>query len=325
MQALARSNGLTTRAVFGIIWHRKGLPSLPVLQTIVRRMLPVFVMAASLVEFLPVYAASTPQHPAPPAGVVQLNVPSNGFQLVCIPFEPFDTNINAVLAGQLTGGSDEESADSFQRWLAWDQVYTNAWRASGIGDPLLEGLWIDGFAETSALSSLSISAGDVFWLRSRQSHDQRVFLVGRVPLSSVESTDLIPGMNLAGYPYAASVPINETALEASGALAAESPDWKQDTIMRWRKSSNEAWGYQSYKLWAAAPEYDFQSGWYNLTNFSFPTLDQIRLGEGFWYKRETTTNAFTWNEPRPYGDTFAYTNLLPKIDAIHVRDRKSVV
>ena len=44
-----------------------------------------------------------------PAGFVRIEIPSNSQSLVSMPFKPFDSSINSILANQLTGSTNEET------------------------------------------------------------------------------------------------------------------------------------------------------------------------------------------------------------------------
>jgi hypothetical protein len=263
-----------------------------------------------------VAADPVPQPAAPPVGFVQVTVPSNGYALVSMPFEPFAPGVNAILGGQLTGSTGTNAADVLMRWLPAAQVYTNAWRAAGFGDPALDGLWIEWPAGTPTSSSLTLSAGDAFWLQSRQPFEQRAFVAGRVPLASSASTTLVPGLNLSGYPYATSIGVNQTALHASGGYGFNDGDGFAggDTFLRWDDAMG---GYAGYSLYAAMPQYNWPAGWYG-GDPDNPTTDALRLGEGFWYQRDIATNSFVWTELRPYADAFGDASSLPRVVGLSV-------
>ena len=54
--------------------------------------------------------------------------------------------------------------------------------------------------------------GEGFWLVNKQSTNQIVFLTGEVALSPSNTALLCPGLNLVGYPYSSSLPLNRTTL-----------------------------------------------------------------------------------------------------------------
>jgi hypothetical protein len=174
---------------------------------------------------------------APPVGFVRLVVPSNGQALISMPFDAFDPALNAVLSGQLTGSTNSLLSDRISFWLPNAQSYTNAWLASGLGDPNLDGLWVSGFDEPVLPSALAIAPGTAFWLANRQPSEQSVFLTGRVPLESPVARLIVPGLNLVGYPFAASTALEATTLLSSGGWSPETG--YGDELSRWPASGTE--------------------------------------------------------------------------------------
>jgi len=62
-----------------------------------------------------------------PAGLVRVVLPTNSEALVSTPFLPFNPDINALFADQLTGATNEDLADAIRQWNPLLRAYTNAY------------------------------------------------------------------------------------------------------------------------------------------------------------------------------------------------------
>ncbi|MDA1097128.1 MAG: thrombospondin type 3 repeat-containing protein, partial [Chloroflexi bacterium] len=222
-----------------------------------------------------------------PAGFVRLLVPPGDNVLASTPFYAFDPTINALLYGQLTGGTNADQADAVSQWTGVSDLYaykfTNGW-------------WYEDFTNWTH-SDLEFYPGNGFVLYNRQAQTQAVFLFGAVVLDSTNSLDFASGLTRFGYPYTAKIGLNGTTLQSSGAAAAAQAD-AADQITN-AATGERAWLFSSNNLWVN-----------DATN---ATSMELLLGQGYGYQR-ILTNTFTWTEDRPYGNAFSLgTNFSPAI------------
>ncbi|OGV58769.1 MAG: hypothetical protein A2283_02365 [Lentisphaerae bacterium RIFOXYA12_FULL_48_11] len=135
-----------------------------------------------------------------PVGFVRIAISTNEQKLVSLPFKPFDSSLGRVLAGQLTGSTDEKLADVVLKWDPFLLQYLKAFKADETGDKEIDGKWFSSF-EPLTESSLTLQSGEGFFVWNRQSMTQDVFLGGQVVLVATNELLFQPSLNLAGYPY----------------------------------------------------------------------------------------------------------------------------
>ena len=249
-------------------------------------------------------AAAATNTVSDPVGFVRLAIAPTNEVLVALPLEAFDPDINALLRGQLTGATNEAAADAVRRWDASAQGYLTAVKADGFGDPARDGTWFEDFA-LWATSGLVFYPGDGFWIRNSQQYTQQVFLCGSAVLDDTVDVRLNRGLNLFGYPFAAGMALNSTALRASGAygaLPATNADGVADAAGLWSWLLNDPASTNDGKWVDAAAN---------------PSAFDLGLGSGYWYYR-AQTNGFDWIEPRPYPGAFALDATPPVITAMTV-------
>jgi hypothetical protein len=225
---------------------------------------------------------------APPVGCVRIVIPAQEQRLVSLPFRPFDPSINAVLAGQLTGSSNEAQADCVLKWDAGAQRYVSSVKADGTGDATRDGRWFSSF-DGWAPSDMTLSPGEGFFLCNRQDYGQTVLLCGQVVFDATNTVTLAPALNLFGYPYSTAVGVQTTRL------------W-------------QAW--QIAEAGAADTVIDLSAD-----GASAPFL---RLGNGYWYDRRAPT-PLAWSEPRPYADVFASNGVAAQVIGIAAVDGGTAV
>jgi hypothetical protein len=147
-----------------------------------------------------------------PVGLVRVEISAQGQALVSLPFEPFDENINSVLAGQLTGGTNLSTADAILKWDSANSIYIRAVKVSATGLPEINGKWISDF-DSLKPSDVTLLPGEGFYiLLNKQAVNQSVILAGKVVLAATNEMALLPGMNLISYPFSTSARLEDTAL-----------------------------------------------------------------------------------------------------------------
>lgn len=110
---------------------------------------------------------------------------------------------------------------------------------------------------------------DGFWMRSELGTD--VIRAGEVPSASNTVVQLVPGLQMIGYPYPVSCALTNMGL---GNVAANG-----DIIFKWTGLS---WNSASY----------FAGSWD--TNYDF------NPGDAFWYKRDSGASVTNWVINKPY-------------------------
>lgn len=234
-----------------------------------------------------------------PAGFVRVELAGTGAVLVATPFDLFEPAINAALAGQLTGATNQNAADRVLKWLP-GAGYTNACKADGFGNPARDGRWFADFTNWST-STLSFRPGEAFWLDSRHAATQSVFLSGWLVLDPAMTNPLPASLSLFAYPYSSSLRFNDSELAASGAAAGSATN--ADTISEWQGID-----YRAYYL-------DQASGQWRVTTNGAVATNGFELGRGYWYNRQGS-NGLDWSEMRPYADLYPQNTNPPCILSI---------
>ncbi len=239
-----------------------------------------------------------------PAGFVRVMVPTNSEVLLSVPFDLLPSpDVNDALYGQLSGSTNESTADVLRKWDPAGSAYESVYKADGTGGAN-DGLWFGDFT-TWSTSTLSILPGEGFFIGNRQSTTQTVFLCGLVVLDSAFVAPVYSGMNLFGNPYPSGLALNDSSLMSSGAEGANpATDGDQITdhtagVSYWLLSDTNS---PNHLKWVD-------------TNgvASAITLD---TGTGFWFWRRGT-NGFDWTEARPYGAPFPVDTAPPAVQDMY--------
>lgn len=263
-------------------------------------------LAAGLFVILLVSSSTGQNTVSEPVGFVRAVVPSNSEVLLSMPFDAFDPDIGAVFSNQLTGATNEQTADVVRGWDAASQSYANAYKAEGTGDSGKDGRWFLDFT-TWSTSTLSLPPGNGFWVGNRQSVTQTVFLCGRVILSETGTVVLFQGLNLFGYPFSGSIALNGTTLGSNGAHSA---DMVTDDEM-----DEDAW-------FLDATEWPPDGQWVDAATNS--SALRLRLGRGYWYLRNDSNN-LEWAETRSYEDLFPSNGNPPRVTAMAANSNQTAM
>lgn len=236
-----------------------------------------------------------------PVGLVRIVLASNSSTLVSVPLSPLDGTIQGLFSNQLVGASNHVGADCLLQWDAMGQQYVLSFRADGTGDTNKDGCW---FSTNWVGCTQTLSVGEGFFIENR--HDQQaVFLLGAVPLAETQTVDLVEGLNLFGYPYAASRRLNDTYLNESGAFGATNS-----------AGADQVRDQDAAVSWLLDSVGDPRDGQW-LDEAGSSTSLEFEPGVGYWYDR-ISTNALSWFEPRPYDDPFDVSTNAPQIIAMAV-------
>ena len=138
-----------------------------------------------------------------PAGVLKITVGSDEQKMVSLPFKPFDSSLEAVMAGQLTGNREERVSDRVMKWDGVALRYEQAYKADGTGNKDIDGKWYSSF-DPLVESAVTLKPGEGFVIWNRQGQLQDVYLAGDVVLDVTNKVVLNPALNMVGYPYSSS-------------------------------------------------------------------------------------------------------------------------
>ena len=163
-----------------------------------------------------------------PAGFVRLSIAPNQQQLVSFPFHPFATTLDELLGDQLTGSANEETADMILKWHNTVPEYLRAVKADNTGRRRRDGHWFTDF-ESWTPSDMFVGPGEGFFLVNQQATTQTVVLCGEVLLDQQVDITLAEGVDLIGYPFAASVDVEESGLQGQVLNADGTPAARLDT------------------------------------------------------------------------------------------------
>lgn len=228
-----------------------------------------------------------------PAGFLRIPL-QKGFNLISIPLQSFDgdDSINAVLGNQLSGSTNDATADRVLKYDPLSVNYVEALKADGTGNPDIDGKWFASFDGWKP-SDMTLQIGEGFWIENRQVDDQVVFLTGEVVLDPTNEILLLPSVSLFGYPYSTAIDLDETGL---------------------------------WQLWTDEGQFD-NTG--TVDEISDPLADGVdsvtlRLGRAYWYKRNSQ-DSIVWSEVRPYSDIFPDKDRPPTISGVTVLEDGPVV
>ena len=138
-----------------------------------------------------------------PAGVIKISLSTNEQKMVSLPFKPFDPSLDAVMAGQLKGSSEERVSDRVMKWDGVALRYEQAYKADGTGDKDIDGKWYSSF-DPLVESAMTLNPGEGFVIWNRQGQLQEVYLSGDVVLAATNNAVLNSALNMVGYPYSSS-------------------------------------------------------------------------------------------------------------------------
>jgi hypothetical protein len=250
--------------------------------------LSAFLVGASLVASAAVWAANTATS-VNAVGFVSMTVPAGKFVLAGIPFNDFDSSLDAVMWGQLTGTDDPSTADRVWLFDSVLQKYVMYWKADGVGGGY-DGHMIDPTAKIA--TNVFLRPGQAFWIQSQATTSQVVVLKGQVPNDTQSTNSVSASFSLVSFPYSASQTIGSISnLLTSGAIGSDDPS-TSDTLFLFDVPNQK---YERYWLanGVGAP-YD---GHLIDAGANIAT-QKWNVGQGAFY--QSLGGGFTWVVPRPY-------------------------
>lgn len=145
-----------------------------------------------------------------PVGVMRIELNEHETQMIAMPFNPLDSDINAVIGNQLTGENAENLADRILMWDPENAHFIQAFKADGTQTEV-DGKWYSEFTNWTP-SAIRFTPGKGYWLDSRHDYTQAVYIVGEVILNPTNSMYLHPQVNAIGYPFSTARDVDDTAL-----------------------------------------------------------------------------------------------------------------
>ncbi|MFA6568373.1 MAG: chitobiase/beta-hexosaminidase C-terminal domain-containing protein, partial [Victivallales bacterium] len=213
-------------------------------------------------------------------------------RLASTPFDAFDSTLNFLLSGQLTGAAVPGSADQIKVWDSSVQGFRSAFLADGTGDQDKDGKWFKDNVGWEP-SDILLFPGMGFFIKNNQLTAQSLFLSGRIPLDDSKILTLQPNLNLFAYPFSSKILLNSTNMKTNGAKGglnqSDSPD-----ILSTESPAADYWLMDN-------PADPNDGKWHDSQNL-VSTLE-LKPGAGYWYER-LGLNPFQWSEPRPYQNLF---------------------
>jgi hypothetical protein len=234
-------------------------------------------------------------------GFVNKTLPPNGnLTFVSVNFDPVGAvgensgiSIQDLLTGQLTGGLSASSGDNIFVWDTANQRYDQLFLVAGSGNPSYDGKWVRN-ADFSIATNM-LPNGSAFWIRNTHSFTQQVTFAGQVVdrFSKTNTMNFAFGMNMFGFPYSATVPVNSNDLSkaATGGLSLSTGD----NLIIWDVVNQR---YVFYFLVAGSGNPSYDGKWVNDADFSVAT-NNFELATGYWFRRQNA-GSVQWNSVQLY-------------------------
>lgn len=227
-----------------------------------------------------------------PAGFVRVNLPSEGYRVIAVPFWPEDPSVHGVLGSQLDGALEEFQADRVMAFDPIAQQYETAFLFdSGGAFPAFDRRFFDLAGE----SSLTLDCGEALFVHNR-GPAQALFLAGRLARHAVHQRFLPAGFSLFAPCYAVErrAP-DDTGLDGQGAIGALEPQ-DADQILRLDPDSQKFVAQFLFDSGGAFPAFD--GLWFPKTAAPAESF-QLDAGEGYLYRNRGPAE-LPWAEDRPY-------------------------
>ncbi len=211
-----------------------------------------------------------------------------GWNQITWPLLPYETNLDAVLAGQLHGANDPTAADRVLGWDGASQSYESAWYCGGPACESWGEPWANHWlAVDYSPSTLALEPDTGFWIQNRSGITETLVLLGAVSESD-RSISVGQNWRVLGSAFPAAKPLDNANLPATGSDTPETADrvlyWDaetQDYRSAWYCGGPicEAWGEPLANHW--------------LADDNSPTDIVLEPGHGFWYQNRH--DAFVWS------------------------------
>ena len=236
-----------------------------------------------------------------PSGIIKLEIQPGEEILASTPFDAFDSSLNRLFDGQLSGATIPGNADQVRIWDSSVQGFKSAFLGDNTGDKNKDGKWFKDNVEWEP-TDITLFPGIGFFIKNNQLTVQSLFLSGRIPLDDARILTLQPNLNLFSYPFPARISLNNTNLKNQGAKGGLNQSDSPDIV------STE---YPSSDYWLMDNSLDSYDGKWHDSENSVSRL-AFKPGAGYWYER-LGLNPFQWSEKRPYQNLFNINATAPCI------------
>jgi len=225
-------------------------------------------------RYYKIACAGTSQYASDAVGMFRYSL-AEGYNLICLPVIPYNSDIDVVFGTQLTEGSA----------LTGDRLYA---QYPDYGSAMQYGYLSSIYHEwKGTLDEASIVKEKGYFLQIKMGHTRLMqYVVGKVPSANVEMPQFVVGYNLIGDVWPVDLSFNASNLTESGANMG-SP------LTSDRVYSQAGSGYGG----------DLSYGWLSSSDGSWHgTLTGFRRGYGCWYKINGSKSPFGWMNLKPYSE-----------------------
>jgi uncharacterized repeat protein (TIGR02543 family) len=236
-----------------------------------------------------------------PAGLIKIGIPPGEERLSSTPFDPFDSNLNFLLSGQLTGAAIPANADQLKIWDASSQDFKSAFLADSTGDHDRDGKWFKDNVNWEP-SDIVITPGIGFFITNNQLMPQTLMLSGRVPMDDSRILTIQPDLNLFSYPFPSKISLNSGGMKNTGAKGGINQNDSPDLVITHSPDTEH---------WLMDKPSDPDTGKWLSESDTISTLE-FKIGTGYWYERHGLS-PFQWRELRPYQNPFSDGTTAPTI------------
>jgi len=236
-----------------------------------------------------------------PAGLMRIEIRPGEERLTSTPFDAFDSNLDLLLSGQLSGAASPENADQVKIWDTSVQDFKSVFLADNTGDPNRDGKWFKDNVNWEP-SDITFSPGIGFSIKNSHLAAQTIFLSGRVPLDNSKILTLQPNLNLFSYPFSSKLLFNGSNMKNDGAIGGLNRTDNPDLVITDLPGSEQ---------WLMDNPSDPNDGkWHDESNMI--STFELMPGSSYWYERRGLTS-FQWSENRPYNNLFNINSDTPSI------------
>ena len=239
-----------------------------------------------------------------PAGFMRVQVPANDQKLMSSPFVFFNSGLDSVFSGQLTGESNQNDADKIVKWDSTIQDYVSAFKADNTGNSQRNGKF---FADDTSWTptSMTLSPGDGFFIQNEHNSAQTVYIMGKIVLDNSLALTLSQNYNLVSFPFSSKISLNSTDLLNDGAHGGANLNDTPDKVSTVSPSAD---------YWLLDDSQSQNNGKWLDTSGNVTPLE-FKLGHAWWYFRHPTSS-FSWSENRPYANVFDSSTNAPEITSM---------
>ncbi|MFH0878166.1 MAG: hypothetical protein V2A34_00495 [Lentisphaerota bacterium] len=239
-------------------------------------------------ETNPIYSMNT-------YGFKRVNILSNSYHLVSVPFNTRPSDVNGAIGPQLTGSDDPGAADKIITWDSGSQSYRTMYLLNDVDGTNYDYKWIDTSQDPPGVATTALASGQGFWIRSQQNANQTIVLVGEVVTTPSYTNTIVPGLQMLAYPFSTTIELNKTTLSHGATSGSGLED--ADSIMMYDPATRQ---FSYFYLLGNVGDTNYNYKWIDMSlDPDDVATSLLQPSQAFWY-RHRGTNVFEWIEPIPY-------------------------